>query len=216
MTDVELAPAKPLLRGWLHLLALLVAIPAGPILVARATSAGARASVIVYAVALVGLYGISSSYHLLRWSPAGRARMRRMDHAMIYVFIAACYTPVCLLVVRGKLGWTMLILGWIAGATGVATTMSRFAHGRVAVGGYLVTGWLLVIGLTRVVTRLDGGQLAFLAIGGIAYTLGFVVLTTHWPDPSPRAFGYHETWHAMVVAGSVCHYLLFWSIVRGV
>lgn len=204
----------PLLRGWLHFVALVAAIPSGILLVLRSRSTLSLVSVTVYAAALVGLYAISSGYHLLRLSAAARDRMRRLDHAMIYAFIGACYTPVCLLVIGGTLGITLLVLGWVTAIAGVITSMSRFGFSRVATAGYLVVGWLVVLGVPRLLSRLSGSELLLLAVGGVAYTLGFIVLTTRHPNPSPRMFGYHEVWHTMVVAGSACHYALFWQLVH--
>ena len=84
----------------------------------------------------------------------------------------------------------------------------------MATAGYLVVGWLVVLGVPRLLQRLDTSELLLLGIGGIAYTLGFIVLTTRFPNPSPRTFGYHEVWHTMVIAGSTCHYALFWQLVH--
>jgi hemolysin III len=170
-------------------------------------------SIAIYAVCLVGLYGISAGYHLIRWSAPARARMRQLDHAMIYVFIGACYAPICLLVVGGAFGTVLLVIGCTTALAGAITSMSRFAHTRWAAAGYIVVGWLAVLGFPRVLSRLGFTELALLAAGGLAYTFGSVVLATHRPDPSPRVFGYHEVWHAMVVAGTACHYALFWRLV---
>jgi hemolysin III len=202
----------PRLRGWLHLVALLASVPTAALLLVHSRSRAAVISVAIYAVGLVGLYAISAGYHLIHWSGVARARMRRLDHAMIYIFIGACYTPICLLVVGGGFGAILLALGWTTALAGVLTTFSRFAHTRWAAAGYLVVGWLAVLGFPRVLTRLGFTELALLAAGGLAYTFGTVVLATHRPNPSPRIFGYHEVWHAMVVAGSACHYALFWRL----
>jgi len=203
----------PRLRGWLHLAALVVAVPTATLLLARSHSRAAVASLGVYAVGLVGLYAVSSGYHLVRWSAAWRARMRRLDHAMIYLFIGACYAPICLLIIGGWFGVVLLALGCTTALAGAITTLSRFAHTRWAAGGYLVVGWLAVLGFPRVFTRLGATELVLLAAGGLAYTFGSVVLALRRPDPSPRFFGYHEVWHALVIAGSACHYVLFWRLV---
>lgn len=203
----------PRMRGWLHLAALLAAVPTATLLLLRSHTRVALVSVAIYAVGLVGLYAISSGYHLIRWSAAMRARMRKLDHAMIYLFIGACYTPICLLIIGGWFGITLLALGWTTALAGVVTTLSRFADTRWAAGGYIVVGWLAVLGFPRVLSQLGMAELALLAAGGLAYTFGSVVLATRRPDPSPRFFGYHEVWHALVVAGSVCHFALFWLVV---
>ena len=203
----------PRLRGWLHLVALVVAIPTGVLLLVHSRSRAAVVSIAIYAVCLVGLYAISAGYHLIRWSVAARARMRQLDHAMIYIFIGACYTPICLLIIGGRFGVILLTLGWTTALAGAVTSVTRVAPTRWAAGGYIVVGWLAVLGFPRVLSRLGFTELALLAAGGLAYTFGSVVLATHRPDPSPRIFGYHEVWHAMVVAGTALHYALFWRLV---
>ena len=205
--------SAPRLRGWLHLVALVVALPTAVLMLLHSRPGTAAVSVVVYTSCLVGLYAVSAGYHLIRWSTTARARMRRLDHAMIYVFIGACYTPICLLVVGGRFGAVLLALGWTTAAAGAITTLSRFAHTRWAAAGYLVVGWLAVLGFPRVLTRLGVRELVLLAAGGLAYTFGSIVLATRRPNPSPRLFGYHEVWHALVVAGSACHYALFWRLV---
>ena len=102
----------PRARGWLHLAALVVALPAAVVLVWRG---GPGDGVAVYALALVGLFAVSASYHLCPWTPASRRRMRLIDHQMIFVFIAAATTPYCLLAVPGTLADVVLGLVW-AGA----------------------------------------------------------------------------------------------------
>jgi hemolysin III len=203
----------PRLRGWLHFVAFVAAVPTATLLLIHSRSRAAVISIAIYAVCLVGLYGISAGYHLIRWSTAARARMRQLDHAMIYLFIGACYTPICLLVVGGAFGTVLLVIGCATALAGAVTSLSRFAHTRWAAAGYIVVGWLAVLGFPRVLSRLGFTELALLAAGGLAYTFGSVVLATHRPDPSPRIFGYHEVWHAMVVAGTACHYALFWRLV---
>jgi hemolysin III len=193
-----------------HLGALVVALPAGAILVWRD---GAGGGVALYAVALVGLYAASASYHLCSWSPTARRRMRQVDHAMIYLFIAAAMTPYCLLGVPGEVALVVLGLVWFGAGTAVLALATRFeASLRFTSPAYLVLGWLAVFTVPEAVHHLSTPQLALLGSMALLYTAGAGVLATRWPDPAPKVFGYHEVWHIMVVLASACFFVLVWSL----
>ncbi len=200
----------PLGRGFLHLGALLMALPAGGVLLWRHGPGG---GVAVYVVGLLGLYAVSAGYHLGSWSPSARRRMRQADHEMIFVFIAATATPYCLLGVPGPLSDVVLGLVWGgAGATALAIT-TRFESSHFFISAsYIVLGWLAALTFPEALHRLDIWQLALLGSMGTLYTAGAGVLASRWPNPSPRWFGYHEVWHAMVVLASACGFALVWSL----
>jgi hemolysin III len=200
----------PLGRGLLHLVAFVLALPAGIALVWRAGPGG---GVGLYAAALVGLYAVSASYHLCPWGPTARQRMRQADHAMIYVFIAASTTPYCLLGATGRISVAVLGLVWLGAAVAVLATATRFeADRRLTSAAYVVLGWLAVLTLPEAAHHLTARQLALLASSGLFYTAGAGVLAARWPDPAPKVFGYHEVWHTMVVIASTCGFLLVWSL----
>ena len=200
----------PLGRGLVHLGALVMALPAGSVLVWRE---GVGGGVGLYAVSLVGLYAVSASYHLCSWAPIARRRMRQLDHEMIFVFIAASATPYCLLGVPGELSDVVLGLVWSGAAVAVLATATRFeASRRLTSTAYVVLGWLAVVTLPQAAHHLVARQLALLASCGLFYTAGAGVLAARWPDPAPKVFGYHEIWHTMVVIASACGFLLVWSL----
>ncbi|MGQ0831424.1 MAG: PAQR family membrane homeostasis protein TrhA [Microthrixaceae bacterium] len=208
--------AKPLLRGWLHVVCFYLAIPAAGLVVGLATSLEGRIAAIVYATGLVALFGVSGSYHRGRWSDARRRLMQRLDHGTIFVMIAGSYTPLCLLVLRGWVGPTMLVIAW-AGA--VAGFVLSFRTGRVTriVRGtlYIVLGWVSLLAGPELLRQLSVAELVLIATGGILFTVGAIFLATRWPDPFPRVFGYHEVWHLLVVAAVVCHFVAIASVVHG-
>ena len=210
-----LEAAKPLLRGWLHLVCFFVAIPAGILVIALAEGMRARVGASVYAVGLVALFGVSGFYHRGRWSPAARLRMRRLDHATIFVMTAGTYTPVCLLVLHGWLSVVMLVAAWTAAAAGAAlawTTGRRTAVVRSAL--YIALGWGILAAAPQLVANLSTAELALIAMGGVLFTVGAITLATHWPDPFPRVFGHHEVWHVLVVAAVACHFVAIGSVVQ--
>jgi hemolysin III len=208
--------AKPLLRGWLHVACFFLAVPIVGAIISSATSATARLAAVVYGAGIVALFGVSGSYHRGRWSPIWRSRMQRLDHTTIFVTIAGTYTPICLLVLEGWLSVAMLVVAWTGAAVGsiLAWTRSRRVNG-VRFGLYLALGWVAVVAAPQLVGNLTATQLALIAVGGVLFTIGAVFLASHWPDPFPRVFGYHEIWHLLVVAAVACHMVAIASVVQG-
>ncbi len=206
---------KPKLRGRLHQIAFVLSIPAGVALIVAAwTSPVARLAAAVYAISLAGLYGTSAAYHLGRWSAATQRRMDQADHAMIYVLIAGSYTPFALLALDRTWGVTILGLVWAVALGGIAVVILRHRIRVVGITLYLTLGWLSVVTLPWLASRLGIAKLTLLLAGGILYTVGAVVLGRQRPDPRPLVFGYHEVWHAFTVAAGTCHYILIWLLVR--
>jgi hemolysin III len=206
---------KPLLRGRLHLGAFVVAVPAAIVLVALGASAGARWSATVYGATLLVLFGTSAAYHRLGRTLRSQRVLRRLDHAAIYLLIAGSYTPVSVVAIGGWRGWTIVAVVWVAAGVGVALKLGWFDAARV-VGAtlYLVLGWLAVIALPALVPEVSPAVLVLLVTGGVAYTLGALVLARRQPDPLPRVFGYHEVWHSLVIVAAACHYAAMVLIVR--
>jgi hemolysin III len=203
------------MRGLFHQIAFVAAVPALLVLVMVARTGTARVAAIVYGLGVCALYGVSSSYHRFRWSPAARERMKRADHGTIFVMIAATYTPVCLLVLNGALRVSLLAGAWVAAATGLLLAVFGIAQRRgVGLVLYLSMGWLAAVAMPEALRRVSGGDIALLVAGGVIYTLGVLVLASRWPDPSPRVFGYHEVWHTMVIAASACHWLVIFALLR--
>ena len=208
-------PPKPLLRGWMHLVCFFLAIPAGITVVLLAQSGRGRIGALVYAVGLVALFGVSGFYHRLRWSDARRALMQKLDHGTIFVMIAGSYTPVCLMALNGWLSWTMLAFAWLGATVGfVVAFTGRGRLARILRGTlYIALGWAAVVAVPQMWSQLSLAELVLIAVGGVLFTVGAVFLLTRWPDPFPKVFGYHEVWHALVVAAVACHFVAITSVV---
>jgi hemolysin III len=210
------APLKPLLRGWMHLVCFFLAIPAGVVLVVLAQSARGRVGALVYAIGLVALFGVSAAYHRVDWSATKRRLMQKLDHGTIFVMIAGSYTPVCLLVLRGWVAWTMLAIAWTGAALGFVLSFTGGRASRMLRGAlYLSLGWASVVAIPQMWSHMTPVELVLIAVGGVLFTVGSVFLFTNWPDPFPRVFGYHEVWHLLVVAAVVCHFVAIASVVDG-
>jgi len=212
---LDLAPVKPAMRGWMHLVCFFLAIPAAVTVVALAQSPRGRVAALVYAVGLVALFGVSGSYHRLNWSANGRRWMQKLDHGTIFVMIAGSYTPVCLLVLRGWVAWTMLAVAWTGAAIGFALAFTGGRASRMVRGAlYICLGWASVVAVPQMWTHMTPLELVLIAVGGVLFTVGSIFLFTNWPDPFPRVFGYHEVWHSLVVAAVACHFVAIASVIH--
>jgi hemolysin III len=210
-------PVKPLLRGWIHLVAFFVSIPAGVVLVLLAQSAAARAVAAIYALSLTAVFGASAAYHRVGWSPRAGRRMKRLDHSMIFVLIAGSYTPISILVLRGAWSVVILSIAWAGAALGIALKLARIDGLHVVTGIlYIGLGWLVTIALPQLVRGMTLPQLALLVTGGLLYTAGAIVFATKRPDPRPAIFGFHEVWHSFMVAAAACHFAMIALVLRAV
>lgn len=206
---------RPRLRGVLHQWAALVAVAGAAVLVVLAPAGGARAAAAVYGGSLVGMLATSATYHRVPWRTAqARARMRALDHAMIFVVIAGTFTPACALALGGTFGAVMLVTVWVGAAIGVLHEL-RWPDApkwRSAVA-YLALGWTAVATLPALTEAVGAGVLALLAAGGLLYTAGAIVYARGRPDPWPATFGFHEVFHSLVVAAAALHFAAITAIV---
>ena len=208
--DWDHPDTRPRLRGWLHLFAFFGAIAAGAVLVPLASVLGARAgwSVAVYSLTICGLFGVSALYHRRRWSPRGWKIMKRLDHSMIFLFIAGTYTPFSLLAVHDPAGYWVLGTVWTGAVLGVALKLSWPTAPRwVGVPLYVALGWVAVFVLGDILQIAGVASLVLLAVGGVLYTLGGIAYALKRPNPWPGVFGYHEVFHAMTIVAATCHYI---------
>jgi hemolysin III len=168
-------------------------------------------AVSIFGASLVLMYGVSAVYHASTLSERGLNHFQRIDHVMIYVLIAGTYTPVCLVVLRGRLGMWLFITVWALAALGVFQKIFWMHAPRwLSTALYLGMGWIAVIIAKPLIDAASPGFFLWLLAGGIAYSLGAVVYGLKWPRGAGKVFGYHEIWHLFVMAGSFAHY---WAIL---
>src|SRR3954453_13450735 len=199
--------AKPRLRGVLHQYAFFVSVVLGAALVIAADGARARLAAASYAFAVSGLLGTSALYHRVTWSTRARAWMRRLDHSMIFVLIAGIYTPFALLVLHGTLATVILIVIWAGAAAGIVLKLCWIDAPKWLIAViYVALGWVAVAAFPDMLDRLGVTPTALVAAGGVLYTVGAVVYALRRPDPAPQVFGYHEVFHALVIAAAALQY----------
>jgi len=201
---------KPLLRGWSHAVAALVSVAGlvALILITRHDPAK-LASMVVYGVGLVLLFGVSATYHVFNWPPRVKDWLRRADHATIFVFIAATYTPLVFNILDGWWRIGVLTAIWICAGAGVAgaAPFLRIPRGLLA-GLYVIMGWLAVVALVPLTAALGWAAAVLMALGGLQYSLGAAAYAFRKPRLWPRVFGYHELFHLAVITASVTFYVI--------
>lgn len=204
----QLAPGKPRLRGVLHQWAFLASMPLGLALVVAAGSARARIAVTFYALSVAALFGTSALYHRVPWRSAKALLwMRRLDHSMIFVLIAGTYTPFTVLVLRGSLAVSILVVVWGGALAGIAvnlvwTNSPTWLRALL----YIALGWVALAAIPQLAAGIGLGGVALVALGGVLYTLGAIVYSAKRPDPRPAVFGYHEVFHALVIVAAALQY----------
>jgi hemolysin III len=212
------APVKPRLRGVLHQYAFFVSLVLGAVIVVFAPDGKARVAAAIYAFAVSGLLGTSALYHRVTWRPRARAWMRRLDHSMIFVLIAGTYTPFSLLVLDGTLANAILIVVWAGALGGIVlnllwTTAPKWLSATV----YIALGWVAVAAMPALARELGAVGVGLVMLGGLMYTAGAIIYAMGRPNPAPATFGYHEIFHALVVAAAAAHFAVvaFYALPRG-
>ncbi len=203
---------KPLLRGWFHAFALVGAVVATiGLLVETYVDPRRLVAVLVFGLSMVALYTASSVYHLWPWQGRRHTRLRALDHASIFLLIAGTYTPICVIVLGGRLGGMVLALIWGLALVGISCALLPLRLPPWAVGAQsLGMGWLALIPLPRLLHALPLQAMAVFATGGILYTIGAVIFALRRPNPWPRFFGFHEIFHLFVIGGSAAFLIGIW------
>ncbi len=182
---------------------------AGVVLVVLADGYRERFAVWVYATALAAMFGASALYHRFPWrSTAARLRARRLDHAMIFVFIAGSYTPFALLAFGGIVQPVALATVWAGAVLGLVVNLVWIDGPRwVSAVAYLAVGWVGVIAAPQLFPSLGVAAAVLVIAGGALYTLGALTYATTWPNPFPRWLGFHEIFHLLVVAAAMTQFV---------
>jgi hemolysin III len=201
---------KPLLRGWSHAVAAVVAVAGLVSLVVITRHDPAKlVSMAVYGTGLVMLFAVSATYHIFNWPPRVKDWLRRADHATIFVFIAATYTPLVFNVLDGWWRLGVLITIWTCALAGVVGAAPFLRIPRAALAGlYLAMGWIAVVALVPLSAALGWAAALLMALGGLQYSLGAAAYAFRRPRLWPRVFGYHEVFHLAVITASITFYVI--------
>lgn len=168
-----------------------------------------RLSLGIYGLSLVGLFTVSSLYHMVPWAEKAKARMQRLDHTMIFMLVAGTYTPVVTVLFDGWLRVGFLSLVW---GIAVAGTLQKWLLPKIghwfSFMAQTVQGWLALFLVVPLLQRFPAQALGLAIFGGILYTVGTIFLATHRPRLWPQVFSYHEAFHVLLIAAGAAHFVL--------
>ncbi|MDH3293146.1 MAG: hemolysin III family protein [Acidimicrobiia bacterium] len=209
-----LGPIQNPVRGFLHGGAAVASIVGTVFLLLRAPTAAARVAVVVFGLGLLGLYTTSSLYHSVPWSHRWKSRMQRLDHSMIFVLIAASYSPVALVILDGPWRWVTMAAVWGLAVIGIAQrVLSSMERHVLSFSLMVVMGWMSLPIMAPLSSRAGTNAVGMMALGGVLYTVGMLFKVTRWPKLWPRVFSAHELFHVLVVSASVSHWIATYRFV---
>ena len=204
LREREQKPGEEIANSISHGVGAIAAVIAATFLLSKAAERGAPGALIgaaVFACTMVFAYLSSAIYHALRHPPAKRL-FKVIDHSAILLLIAGTYTPFTLGVLRGALGWSLLVVVWTLAVAGVLfIALSRVRYPTICTLLYVAMGWTVLIGIEPLWRNMPHWGLFWLGAGGLAYTGGIVFFAV-----DRVRFG-HLVWHLCVLAGTACHYV---------
>lgn len=202
-----------------HFIAMMMAVFAAvPLLVKAGIQSGWEnfLAMAIFMGSMILLYGASATYHSVDLTGRSLRIFRKLDHMMIFVLIAGSYTPVCLIVLGGKLGYTLLALVWGIAAVGMLVkacwiTCPKWFSSVI----YIAMGWVCVLVFGPLLKTLSAPAFLWLLAGGIIYTVGGVIYALKLPifNAKHKFFGSHEVFHLFVMGGSICHFIFMYLYV---
>lgn len=202
-----------------HFIGMMMAVfAATPLLIKSALSSDGKSllALSVFCLSMILLYGASATYHSLNISGKALRIFRKLDHMMIFVLIAGSYTPVCLIVLGGRQGYTLLAVVWGIAVVGIAVkavwiTCPKWFSSVI----YIAMGWVCVAVFGTLLHTLPIQAFLWLLAGGIIYTAGGIIYALKLPifNQRHKYFGSHEIFHLFVMAGSICHFIFMYQYV---
>jgi hemolysin III len=199
---------KPRLRGWLHLGAFPTAVIAGLVLISTAPTLTGRLATAVYVATSAALFGISALYHRTNLTERATTRLKRLDHANIYLIIAGTYTPIAALALDGTARTALLTAIWTGALAGVAfRTLWLSAPRWLYTVLYIALGWAALFVMPQLLTGAGTAATVLIITGGVLYTVGGVIYALKRPNPSVQWFGFHEVFHAFTIAAYTVQFI---------
>lgn len=202
--------------GLTHCIGAVLAIIGTFFLVLRVSSPAMPWHIVTFSIfggGMILLYAASTLYHWLPLSEQGIRVLRRVDHSMIFFYIAATYTPICLIPLRGGWGWSIFGVVWGFALIGIILKVFWLNAPRwFSTGVFLGMGWLVLVGVYPLVQNLSLGALSWLVAGGLLYSIGAVIYGLKRPNLMGW-LGFHELFHLFVMAGSFCHFMVMYSYI---
>jgi len=169
---------------------------------------------LIFGIGMILLYTTSTLYHWLKLSDEGIKKLRKADHIMIFIYIAATYTPVCIVALRETIGWMLLAATWSVAIIGIVIKIFWMNAPRwLSTFIYILMGWLAVGAIFPLINSLQTGAILWLLAGGLFYTIGAVIYALKKPDPFPGVLGFHEIFHLLVLFGTFSHFWMMYKYI---
>jgi hemolysin III len=202
------------MNGFTHFIGVIFSIAALILLIDVSNDSAHLFSLTIFGLGLILLYTTSTLYHWLNLSDRGVQKLRKADHIMIFINIAATYTPVCVLALRGTAGRVLLVAVWTVALIGIILKLFWMNAPRwLSTIIYLAMGWLAVIVIVPLFNVLQFGALIWLFAGGLFFTVGAIVYARKKPNPFPGILGFHEIFHLFVFFGSLSHFIMIYFYI---
>jgi len=199
-----------------HMFASCFALVGAGLLISQASAQGDPWKIVglsIYGLSLVTLFVSSTVHHALDRGPRLNELLRTLDYDSVFFLIAGTVTPLVLVLFRNTYGWTVFGVVWVIATVGIVLRSVLWRLPKYVTNTlYISLGWLTVL-LVGADGVLPVGALVLMAAGGLVYSAGFVIFVIERPNPRPGVFGFHETWHLLVVVAAVLHYLLMYFYV---
>ena len=202
-----------------HFIGMLMAVFAADPLIIKATHEPSPiyvVSIAIYAASLILLYAASTTYHTFDRSEKINTILKKIDHMMISVLIAGSYTPICLLVLGGRLGIILLAIVWSIAIAGILIkAFWVYCPKWVSSVLYIGMGWTCVLAFTQLLNSMSPAAFGWLLAGGLIYTAGGIIYALKLPifNMKHKDFGSHEIFHLFVMGGSICHFVVMYAFV---
>lgn len=193
-----------------HFIGMVLAIIALPILLIKSQTLVQIIALSIFAMGLIGLYGTSAIYHGIKAKPQVLKGWRMADHIMIYVLIAATYTPICLLTLKGTIGIVLLSIIWAMSILGIVAKIIWLNMPRpLYTALYVALGWAAIFAIYPLYRIVGLAGILLLIGGGLAYTIGAVIYAKK-PSFEFLKFGFHEVFHLLIILGSTLHFIMIY------
>ena len=214
MSSSDVVKEKPRLRGYFHQEAFFFALGACIMLMAQTSTRVSFMAALVFSLGLIGMLGVSSIYHRFHWDPKPRAVLRRLDHSMIFILIAATATPICMFALGEESGRSFLTLIWVTAVAGVFQSIFFVKVPKfLSVLFYFVMVCLSIPYFSELIENLGVVSFSLLMAGCGAHATGAIFYAIKKPNFFPKSFGYHELFHVFTIVGSILHFLVIYRIL---
>jgi hemolysin III len=206
---------KPLLRGHFHQAMFFVALGACVPLTLRSRETDYFYATLIYSVCALTMFGISTIYHRVTWSPQKRALWKKFDHCGIYLMIAGCFTPIASVGLSPESSKVLLSTIWIIAALGMIqsiffTNIPKIASSIL----YMFAGYMVLPYFSELYESIGPENSVLIVVGGVVYSVGAISYGLKRPVFKPNVFGYHEFFHILINIGAIVHFLVINSLIK--